>query len=116
MTVLGWHVASHDAVLCHDLGPLTHPELFAPSVTALYERVYARIAERQPRMAFVSQASKAAFQRLYGTGSPATVIYPPIRTGVAGSLPDYAVRCAVISSDSRHSELCASQHPPRRIF
>jgi len=84
MTVLGWHVASHDAVLCHDLGPLTHPELFAPSVTALYERVYARIAERQPRMAFVSQASKAAFQRLYGTGSPATVIYPPIRTGVAG--------------------------------
>ncbi len=84
MTVLGWHVTSHDAVLCHDLGPLTHPELFAPSVTALYERVYARIAERQPRMAFVSQASKAAFQRLYGTESPATVIYPPIRTGVAG--------------------------------
>lgn len=82
MTVLNWRLSARDGVLCHDLGPITHPELFDPSVTLLYERAYARIAELRPRMIFVSQTSRAAFAALYGAPASATVIYPPIRPGV----------------------------------
>ena len=84
MTVLNWRLSARDGVLCHDLGPITHPDLFDPSVTRLYERAYTRIAEQRPRMAFVSEASRTAFEAHYGTPASATVIYPPIRPGVEG--------------------------------
>jgi len=62
--VLRTSVKRDDIVLCHDVGPLTHPELFDPETTELYRIAYARIAAIGPGMVFVSEASKSAFQAL----------------------------------------------------
>lgn len=68
-----------DMVLCHDLGPLTHPELFTTGVSDLYVRAYERIRLAKPRMIFVSRASQSAFEKLCGALPSMQVIYPPIR-------------------------------------
>lgn len=72
-----------DAVLCHDLGPITHPRLFDPEVCRIYDRIYAEIARVGPHMIFVSEASRREFTTYY-TSSPASsrCIYPAIRMGV----------------------------------
>src|SRR5262249_39827656 len=64
--VLRTSLRREDIVLCHDVGPLTHPELFDPGTTELYRSAYARIAAIGPGMVFVSEASRAAFQTLIG--------------------------------------------------
>lgn len=71
-----------DIVLCHDLGPLTHPELFTAWLTRLYGRAYRRIAAVRPRMVFVSQNSQREFERLLGSDFPMQVIYPHLRTDI----------------------------------
>ena len=63
--VLRTSLKREDLVLCHDIGPLTHPDLFDPGTTELYRLAYARIAVIGPGMVFVSEASKSAFQRLF---------------------------------------------------
>jgi glycosyltransferase involved in cell wall biosynthesis len=63
--VLRTSLKREDIVLCHDVGPLTHPELFDAGTTELYRGAYARIAAIGPGMVFVSEASKSAFQRLF---------------------------------------------------
>lgn len=78
-TVLHTQLNSSDAVLCHDLGPLTHRDLFDASVVELYRNAYERIAHDRPRMIFVSKATADAFARLYGEPSEGRVIYPPLR-------------------------------------
>jgi glycosyltransferase involved in cell wall biosynthesis len=55
-----------DIVLCHDIGPLTHPELYLRQTVQWYEAVYARICERRPGLVFVSQTSQAAFAARFG--------------------------------------------------
>jgi glycosyltransferase involved in cell wall biosynthesis len=72
-------LAAKDMVLCHDMGPITHPHLFAPEVSDLYRHAYREIAQAKPKMTFVSQASRRAFAGLYGDWGRASVIYPPIR-------------------------------------
>src|SRR5262245_29900767 len=62
--VLRTSLRREDIVLCHDVGPLTHPELFDPGTTELYRLAYARIAAIGPGMVFVSESSKSAFQGL----------------------------------------------------
>lgn len=71
-----------DIVLCHDLGPVTHPELFEPRVGALYAATYRHIARQQPQLVFVSQATRTEFARLYGEPRRGTVIYNPLRDEV----------------------------------
>jgi glycosyltransferase involved in cell wall biosynthesis len=72
-----------DAILCHDMGPITHPDLFMPDVAQAYVRVFDEIREVGPHMVFVSRASQAAFHALYGHAySSSRVIYPAIRTEV----------------------------------
>lgn len=78
-TVVYTNLKASDVVLCHDLGPITHPELFAPSVVELYRHAYQRIAARLPRVVCVSQASERAFLAVVGDGCETEVIYPPIR-------------------------------------
>jgi glycosyltransferase involved in cell wall biosynthesis len=86
LSVLNWDISAKDLVLCHDLGPITHPELFDDAVATAYRRAYARIQKFRPRLVFVSLASRNAFETLYGADLPSQVIYPPIRSAVVSGL------------------------------
>ncbi|EKE43134.1 group 1 glycosyl transferase [Oceaniovalibus guishaninsula JLT2003] len=80
-----------DMVLCHDMGPITHPGLFTPQVVSLYRRAFATIADIGPRTIFVSEASRRAYRDVYGPLRRSDIIYPPIRFpsgGPAGDPPD----------------------------
>lgn len=78
----------HDAVLIHDLGPITHPQLSDAEVCRIYQPIYAEIARVGPHLIFVSEASRAAFETYYDS-APASVrcIYPAIRTGAVHTAP-----------------------------
>lgn len=78
-----------DAILCHDVGPLTHPDLFDAHVCRLYRPIYDEIAQVGPHMIFVSDASRKAFAKLYPAARPASVriIYPAIRQAVSNTQP-----------------------------
>jgi glycosyltransferase involved in cell wall biosynthesis len=73
---------SSDAVLCHDVGPLTHPDLYDEEVCVAYRAIYEEIARVGPHVVFVSNASRNAFHQLWPNHSLASsrVIYPPLRT------------------------------------
>lgn len=53
-----------DIVLCHDVGPLTHPDLYHS--TESYRAAFALIAAKRPGIVFVSEASRRAFVDLHG--------------------------------------------------
>jgi glycosyltransferase involved in cell wall biosynthesis len=90
LTILHRRLSQDDLVLCHDLGPITHPHLFAKGVSEQYDFAYRLIRDAQPGLVFVSKASEAAFAELYGAPRQSHVIYPPIR---AGSLADQSEPC-----------------------
>jgi glycosyltransferase involved in cell wall biosynthesis len=77
-----------DLVICHDLGPVTDRDLFAPAVGRAYDLAYELIHEGRSRLVFVSKSSAAAYAQLYGPVSRAQVIYPPIRAGSMGAQRD----------------------------
>lgn len=79
-----------DAILCHDLGPLTHRDLFDATVTRIYRPIYDEIAAVGPHLIFVSKASQAQFEALYPDAKPASVrcIYPHIRAGATTTSPE----------------------------
>ncbi len=80
-------LAAHDLVLCHDVGPLTHPELFDVPMVAAYEKIYQEIARVGPHMVFVSVASQSEFHKLFkGPYASSRVIYPPLRNEVVGGV------------------------------
>ena len=81
--VLLHRLRAGDIVLCHDIGPLTHPDLFAAPVVAAYHKAYAEIAAAAPHMVFVSRASQVAFHARHGDAfSSSRVICPAIRVEV----------------------------------
>lgn len=96
LTVLHRRPTSEDIVICHDLGPITHRELFATRVSDNYDLAYRLINDAQPRLVFVSKSSEAAFGELYGAPHRSEVIYPPI---AARSVHD-------------KGEPCLGIHPP----
>lgn len=55
-----------DVVLCHDVGPVTHPSLFDPSTVHSYQVAYERIVQAQAGIVFVSEASQRAFTGRFG--------------------------------------------------
>jgi glycosyltransferase involved in cell wall biosynthesis len=74
---------SSDCVICHDVGPITHPYLYDSSVKATYDLAYATIRAAKPAMIFVTKASMSEFAALYGTDYPSmAVISPPLRTNI----------------------------------
>lgn len=79
LTVLHRDLTRDDLVLCHDLGPITHSELFSGMVVQSYRSAYELIAKRQPAIVFVSKASAQAFEKLFGEPRCGIVVYPPIR-------------------------------------
>lgn len=74
--VLGDAPGPGDIVLCHDLGPVTHPELFGPSTELSYRRAYELIRRGRPGLVFVSAASRDAFVEAYGTDYPFLEVIP----------------------------------------
>jgi glycosyltransferase involved in cell wall biosynthesis len=58
---------SSDIVLCHDIGPVTHLELYDSGTVNAYQKAYARIVEVRPGIVFVSHASRLAFETRFGT-------------------------------------------------
>jgi glycosyltransferase involved in cell wall biosynthesis len=55
-----------DIVLCHDVGPISHPELFQAGTSKSYERAYKKMSEVKPGVVFVSDASRREFVKLVG--------------------------------------------------
>lgn len=84
-TVPSTRLSPADAVLIHDLGPVTHPKLFPAEVSRIYEAVYRDIAAVGPHLIFVSEATRAIFHRRFPDSVPSSsrVIYPPIRTDLS---------------------------------
>ena len=64
--VLGVEVGEMDIVLCHDVGPVTHPDLFDDRTSELYRLAYERIKAAGSGLVFVSRASQSAFERCFG--------------------------------------------------
>ena len=59
-------LTERDIVLCHDVGPVTKPELFDLKTTGLYGAAYRKIQWAKPGMVFVSEASRKDFSSRYG--------------------------------------------------
>ena len=69
-----------DCVVCHDVGPITNPDLYHPKVKSTYEMAFAKINSAKPSMIFVSNASMRDFVGLYGDDFRSmVVISPPLR-------------------------------------
>lgn len=64
--VLNTELRADDIVLCHDVGPVTHPALFDAGTVAMYERAYKKIQAVGPGVVCVSVATRAAFMTTYG--------------------------------------------------
>jgi glycosyltransferase involved in cell wall biosynthesis len=58
---------SSDIVLCHDIGPVSHPELYDSGTVGAYRKAYAKIANERPGIVFVSNTSELAFSARFGT-------------------------------------------------
>lgn len=90
--VLNGGVSADDVVLCHDLGPLTHPDLYHS--TSGYEAAYRMIAAAKPGMVFVSEASRDAFVVAFGTDFRFLRVIPLyVRSNItngAAEAPDFA--------------------------
>jgi glycosyltransferase involved in cell wall biosynthesis len=78
-----YRIKSCDVVLCHDMGPLTHPDFYGPGVRELYAYAFDRINAAKPLMLFVSEASRNDFMNIYGSDFPLLeVVHPPLRAGM----------------------------------
>ncbi|HXV29552.1 MAG TPA: glycosyltransferase [Sinorhizobium sp.] len=65
--VLRSALTEKDIVLCHDIGPLTHSELYDPRTVENYRIAYEKIRRRKPGVVFVSDWSRRNFSLRYGT-------------------------------------------------
>ena len=78
-----YQLKESDVVICHDMGPVTHPELYDPGVKRLYEMIFRQIRLARPHMIFVSEASRSDFIARCGDDYPLLeVIHPPLRQGM----------------------------------
>lgn len=81
--VLRSRFSRSDVVLCHDIGPVSHPALYDRETTRMYEAAYARIRDVGPGMVFVSHASERAFSDRFGTRYRFSRVIPLyVRAGV----------------------------------
>jgi glycosyltransferase involved in cell wall biosynthesis len=64
--VLRADLTREDIVLCHDIGPVSHPGLFDADTSRNYEAAYAKIKAAKPGIVFVSEASRREFQEFFG--------------------------------------------------
>jgi glycosyltransferase involved in cell wall biosynthesis len=84
--VLFYRLKSCDIVVCHDIGPITHPDLYGPGASRIYRRAFEQIRDARPFMIFVSAASRQEFVARYGDDYPAMqIVSPPLRTDIQQS-------------------------------
>jgi len=75
-----YRLRAEDVVLCHDMGPITHPGFYARGVEALYQKIFSEILSARPNLVFVTQSSRQEFERLYGPAyASVQVIAPAVR-------------------------------------
>lgn len=87
LTVVNHELKSTDIVLCHDVGPITHPQYFAPQTEALYQKAYQQIVQAKCHLVFVSEHTRAEFQRVYGSDfATFEVIYIPVRAELTNQI------------------------------
>jgi glycosyltransferase involved in cell wall biosynthesis len=87
--VLRTRLSADDIVLCHDVGPITHPFLFDKSTVKLYKKTYRKIRAARPGLVFVSEATRREHERLYGDQfrfSRVITLYP--RRQVQAAVPE----------------------------
>jgi glycosyltransferase involved in cell wall biosynthesis len=78
-----YRLKESDIVICHDMGPVTHPALYDPGVEQLYDTIFRQIQRARPHMIFVSEASRSDFIARCGDDYPLLeVIHPPLRHGM----------------------------------
>lgn len=65
--VLRSRLTENDIVLCHDVGPLTHRELYDERTCANYRLAYEKIRRVGPGVVFVSNFSASHFEILFGS-------------------------------------------------
>lgn len=88
-TVPTTRLGRRDAVLCHDIGPVTHPQLFDRDVGRIYGEIYREIENVGPHLIFVSEATRNAFIGAYPNAdrSKMRVIYPVTRPTISTVTP-----------------------------
>ncbi|WP_165943515.1 glycosyltransferase [Roseicella aquatilis] len=64
--VLRSRLDEEDIVLCHDIGPVSHPELYGEERFRIYTAAYEKLRRSRCGMLFASDASQAAFRDRYG--------------------------------------------------
>lgn len=74
--VLNDKLTSSDRVLCHDIGPVSHPQIYGDGTREMYGRAYEKIARVRPSMTFVSNATKEAFVSKFGSDFPSLDVIP----------------------------------------
>jgi len=115
--VLNAGLEAQDIVLCHDVGPVSHPGLFEPDTQALYRRAYHRIRKAKPGMVFVSHASRAAFAHRFGTDYRFLEVIPlyvraPLTAGPMrqpdGIAPPFLLTVAGLETRKNHRRIIAA--------
>ncbi len=82
--VIFHHLKSSDCVIVHDVGPITHPELYEKNVDVTYQTVFKKISSVKPSLIFVTESARREFVGLFGDDFPAMdVISPPLRQSIA---------------------------------
>jgi glycosyltransferase involved in cell wall biosynthesis len=79
-----------DIVLCHDVGPISHPELFDDVTSRLYQEAYDTIKSEKPGIVFVSQASRNEFVARFGSDYRFLEVIPLYVRQELGSLDERA--------------------------
>ena len=80
--VLRTELSAEDIVLCHDVGPITHPDLFEPGGVRLYQLAYDKIARVKPGVVVVSEFTRNEYKKLYGEPRFLTTCRLYVRAGV----------------------------------
>jgi glycosyltransferase involved in cell wall biosynthesis len=65
--VIRSRLESSDIVLCHDIGPVSQPEIYDSTTVDTYRKAYQKIKAAKPGIVFVSHASQVAFETSFGT-------------------------------------------------
>lgn len=65
--VLRSRLTENDIVLCHDVGPLSHGELYDQRTCTSYRLAYEKIRRARPGIVFVSNFSASRFEFLFGS-------------------------------------------------
>lgn len=96
LTALNYELKAQDIILCHDVGPVSHPEYFTPETESFYKKAYNKIQESKCHLVFVSDTTKREFVELYGDEfSSLSVIHIPIRK-------DFADKASTVYTEEKY--------------